>query len=89
MPLGEFFAVRTRSCDSVSGIGFGSKILTAAIFGAFFKYDNLNVFSSSGLCRNKSAFGYSLRMFSIIDGPVTSNLLAPPTKHTAIFDFCN
>lgn len=89
MPLGEFLAVRTRSCDSVSGIGFGSKILTAAILGAVFKYDNLNVLWSSGVCKNKSAFGYSFRIMSIMDGPVSSNLLAPPTKQTAILEFCN
>lgn len=84
--MGEFLAVRTRSCGSVSGIGLGWKIRIAAILGAVFNRENLKAFRSNGLCKKRSEFGYSLRIFSIIDGPVSSNLLAPPTKQTAILD---
>jgi len=46
--------------------------------------DNLNVSESNGLWRKRSEFGYSLSIFSIME-----NLLAPPTKHTAIFNRSN
>lgn len=46
--------------------------------------ENLNELESNGLFTKRSAFGYSSRMFSMIDGPVSSNRRAPPTKHTAI-----
>lgn len=89
MPLGEFAAVRTRSCESVCGRGLGSKIRTEASLGTVFSSENLYEFWSNGLCRKRSEFGYSSRIFSTIDGPVSSNLLAPPTKHTAILDRSN
>jgi hypothetical protein len=44
MPLGEFAAVRTRSCDSVYGKDLGSKIRTEASLGALFRSENLNEF---------------------------------------------
>lgn len=86
IPLGEFRAVRTRSCGSVSGIGFGWKIRTAAILGAALSSESLKAFWSNGLCKKRSELGYSSRIFSTIDGPVSSNLLAPPTKQTAILE---
>lgn len=89
MPLGELRAVRTRTSDSVSSNGLGRKIRTEAILGAFFNSEYLNEFPSKGLCKKRSELGYSLRIFSTMDGPVNSNLLAPPTKHTAILDRSN
>lgn len=87
--MGELRAVRTRTCDSVSGMAVGSKIRTDAIFDTTFKSENLNASLSRGLCKKRSEFGYSFRIFSTIDGPVSSNLLAPPTKQTAILDRFN
>lgn len=86
MALGEFMAVKTRVSDWVSVIRRGWKIRTEATLGAFFKRENLKAFLSRGLCKKRSELGYFLRMLSIIEGPVSSNLLAPPTKHTAILD---
>lgn len=70
-------------------MGLGSKIRTEASLGALLRSENLKAFWSNGLCRKRSEFGYSLRIFSIIDGPESSNLLAPPTKQTAILDRSN
>lgn len=89
MPLGEFAAVRTRSSGLVSLIGFGSNIRTPASLGAVLRRENLKASWSNGLCRKRSEFGYSSRIFPTIEGPVSSNLLAPPTKHTAILDLSN
>lgn len=86
MPLGELAAVRTRTCDSVSGIGLGLKTRNEATREANFKRDNLNEFESSGLFKKRSALGYRSRIRSKIEGPVSSNRLAPPTKQTAILD---
>lgn len=86
IPLGEFWADRTRTKVSFSGNGWGWNILTAAILGADFNNENLNASESNGLCKKRSELGYSFSIISIIEGPVNSNLLAPPTKHTAIFD---
>lgn len=61
-------------------------MLTAATFGASFNNENLNASESKGLCRKRSELGYSFNIISNIEGPVNSNLLAPPTKHTAILD---
>ncbi|GAU30197.1 hypothetical protein TSUD_311480 [Trifolium subterraneum] len=58
----------------------------AATFGANFNSENLNESESNGLCKKRSEFGYSFNIISNIEGPVNSNLLAPPTKHTAILD---
>lgn len=89
MPLGELAAVRTRVCDSDSGIVPGLKTRTEATRCANFSIENLNEFRSSGLLTKRSAFGYSSKIRSIIDGPVNSNRRAPPTKQIAILDRVN
>lgn len=86
MPLGESWAVRTRCWNSVSGIVLGWKILTAAILGADLRSENLKALGSTGLCRKRSELGYLLRILSRMDGPVSSNFRAPPTKQTAILE---
>ncbi|KAF3539875.1 hypothetical protein F2Q69_00024994 [Brassica cretica] len=42
-----------------------------------------------GLSRLEDSNPREPRIFSVIDGPVSSNRLGPPTKHTAIFEFTN
>lgn len=86
MPLGELLEVRTLVCDSSSTILTCLKILTPAILGAFLRRENLKASLSSGLCRNKSALGYSKRIFFKMEGPVSSNFLAAPTRQIAILD---
>jgi hypothetical protein len=61
-------------------------IRTEASLGTDFKRENLKALSSKLLCKNRSEFGYTWRIFLTMEGPVSSNLLAPPTKHTAILD---
>jgi len=89
MPLGELAAVRTRTCDSVSGIRLGLNTRNEATREANLSRDNLKEFGSSGLFKKRSALGYSSRIRSKMDGPVNSNRLAPPTKQTAILDRVN
>jgi hypothetical protein len=62
-------------------------IRTEASLGIDFKRENLKALSSKLLCKNRSEFGYTWwRIFLTMEGPVSSNLLAPPTKHTTILD---
>ena len=65
---------------------WGSKILTEAILGASLRSDNLNAFWFNGLRRNRSELGNGSSTFLSMEGPVSSNLLAPPTKHTATLE---
>lgn len=81
--------MRTRTCSSISGTSFCSKIRTEASLGAVLRSDSLKAFLSMGQCKKRSALGYRLRTFSTMEGPVNSNLLAPPTKQTAILDLSN
>lgn len=89
MPLGELRPVRTRACDGVSGIDLGRKMRTTAILGDSFSSSNLYEFLSYGAFKNRSALGYPLSMCSTMDGPVSSNRRAAPTKQTAILDWSN
>jgi hypothetical protein len=84
IPFGELLLVSTFLCSSVSGNVTGLLILTSAIRGANLSNPSLKLFSSKLLCTNRSASGKTFKTCSKMEGPVNSNLLAPPTRQIAM-----